>query len=325
MSLRRSFPRFKKILPDRITFGHDRPISDGHDEIHSLVLMPYRLLGDRINFMLPPFRELEKQLLKANIKVTFPAYVAFMLFFSCLGGVSVFAAFVVTGLVLGATFVAVFAAALVTGFSSAIIIFLALNVYPSVQVDTRRRILEEELPYVASHMAVLSRAGLPPEKIFKSMTQIEASGIRSVAAEEAENIIRDVHFLGCDIFTAMERRIRGSPSKKFVDYLDGFISVSRSGGELTNYFLASAKGFMDSARIAAKQLVETLGGLAEVYISVMVVFPLLIVVMLSVMGMVGGGIGGLRTVYIMQIVTYAIVPAVASVILVLLDNIMPPR
>jgi len=194
-----------------------------------------------------------------------------------------------------------------------------------MQAGTRKRLLDEELPYVASHMAVLSRSGLPPERILRSLTGVEAVGIRSVAAEEAANIVRDVHLMGLDVISATAQRMRTSPSRKFVDFLDGFVSVARSGGDLTNYFLASAKGFMDSARIAARQLIETLGGIAEAYVSLMVVFPLLIIVMLSIMNMIGGGIGGLSTLFLMQVVTYLAIPALGFIVLLLLDSVMPPR
>jgi len=178
---------------------------------------------------------------------------------------------------------------------------------------------------VASHMAVLSRSGLPPERILRSLTNVEAVGIRSVAAEEAANIDRDVHFMGMDVISAVERRMRTSPSRKFADFLDGFVSVARSGGDLTSYFLASAKGFMDSARIAARQLVETMGGLAEAYVSMMVVFPVLIIVMLSIMNMIGGGLGGFNTLFLMQMGTYLAIPMLALIMLLLLDSVMPPR
>jgi flagellar protein FlaJ len=137
--------------------------------------------------------------------------------------------------------------------------------------------------------------------------------------------VRDVSLLGYDVISAMRRCIQNSPSKRFVDFLDGFISVTRSGGDLTAYFLSSAKAFMEAARIAARQLVETLGGLAEAYVSMMVVFPLIVVIMLSVMGMIGGGLGGFSPVTVMEIVTYAVVPMMALILLLLLDSIMPPR
>jgi flagellar protein FlaJ len=294
-------------------------------ESQDLVLAPYRLMGDAVSRLLPLFKGLDKTLLKANMKVAFPAYVAFTVFYSAVGAASIFTPSLLLGLTLGATLKTALLVAFTLGSLSGIVIFAALYLYPSMQADTRKRILDEELPYVASHMAVLSKAGLPPERIFRSMAGVGSSGFRSVAAEEARNIVRDVSLLGYDVISAMRRCIQNSPSKRFVDFLDGFISVTRSGGDLTAYFLSSAKAFMEAARIAARQLVETLGGLAEAYVSMMVVFPLIVVIMLSVMGMIGGGLGGFSPVTVMEIVTYAVVPMMALILLLLLDSIMPPR
>jgi len=302
-----------------------RSATDSQDAMQDLVLAPYRLLGKHTDRLLPRMGELEKQLLRANIKIAFPAYVAFMLLFSALGGVTIFVSSFLIAFVLGATMVMSFVLALVLGLCCLLIVLGLLYVYPSMQAGTRKRLLDEELPYVASHMAVLSRSGLPPERILRSLTNVEAVGIRSVAAEEAANIDRDVHFMGLDVISAIERRMRTSPSRKFVGFLDGFVSVARSGGDLTSYFLSAAGGFMDQARIAARQLVETLGGLAEAYVSMMVVFPLLMIVMLSIMNMIGGGIGGFSTLFLMQLITYVGIPMMALIMLLLLDSVMPPR
>ena len=89
--------------------------------------------------------------------------------------------------------------------------------------------------------------------------------------------------------------------------------------------MATAKALMDSSRITARQLLDTLGGIAEAYISMMVVFPLLVIVMLSIMGMIGGNLGGFGILFLMQLMTYLAIPALALILLLLLDSIMPPR
>jgi flagellar protein FlaJ len=317
--------RFKQTKIGSKILSASKSAIDSQDAMQGLVLAPYRLLGQHTEKLLPRLGELEKQMLRANIKIAFPAYVAFMLLFSAVGGATIFISSFLIAFVLGATVVTSFLLAFVLGVSCLLIVLGLLYVYPSMQAGTRKRLLEEELPYVASHMSVLSRSGLPPERILRSLSDVEAVGIRSVAAEEAANIDRDVHYLGLDVISAIERRMRTSPSRRFVDYLDGFVSVARTGGDLTSYFLSAARGFMDQARIAARQLVETLGGLAEAYVSMMVVFPLLMIVMLSIMNMIGGGIGGFSTIFLMQLITYVGIPMMALIMLLLLDSVMPPR
>ena len=45
----------------------------------------------------------------------------------------------------------------------------------------------------------------------------------------------------------------------------------------------------------------------------------------SIMNMMGGGIGGFSTVFLMEVVTYLAIPALASIMLLLLDSVIPSR
>lgn len=294
--------------------------------VPDILLSPYRMVGDRIVRVLPLFEDLKGTLERARLKIAFPAYVAFMLFFSSVAAASAFTlTFILSFFLFYASLFWAVLLAVAFALLGGAIVLIFLYVYPSSLASSRRRLLEEELPYVASHMAVLSQAGLTPERMFHSLASIEAKGFKSVAAEEARDIVRDVYLLGFDVVSAMERCSRRSPSAAFSEFIDGMVGVTRSGGDLTKYFLNSAKGFMDSARIAARQLVETLGTLAEAYVSMMVVFPLIAIVMLAVMGVIGGTLGGVSILFVMYLIAYALLPVFAMMLLLLLDSIMPPR
>jgi len=286
-------------------------------------LYPYRLIGDKIIKVLPFFKDLKTALIKANIKVSFEAYIAFMLFFSSLAFFTIFILTFIFSLVIGFPILLSFMISIALSLLAGSITLIFLHVYPSIVASERKRILEEELPYLASHMAILAKAGLPPERIIRSLAAFE--GIKSVASEEAKNIIRDVDLLGIDIISAMEAERERSPLQSFSDFIDGVIGVSRSGGDLTSFFLSSAKAFMDSARISARKLVETLGTIAEAYVAILVVFPLIAVVMLAIMGIIGGNIAGLNIITLMQLIAYILTPFLSMIILLLLDGIMPKR
>lgn len=288
-------------------------------------LYPYRVIGDKIARLLPLFEDLRLALVKANMKVAFQAYVAFIIFFSSIAFFAVMIPALIIASILGAPMLLAALLSIALGLLAGSITFIALYFYPSTVVNERKRALEEELPYVASHMAVLAKAGLPPERIFRSLAMLEARGLKSAAAEEAKNIIRDVDLLGLDIISAMEAERERSPSPSFSDFIDGIIGVARSGGDLAGYFLSSAKAFMDSARISARKLVDTLGTIAEAYVAMLVVFPLVAIIMLAIMGIIGGSLGGFSITTIMYLISYILLPFLSMMILLLLDGIMPKR
>ena len=95
-----------------------------------------------------------------------------------------------------------------------------------------------------------------------------------------------------------------------------------SGGDLRSYLIDSTNTVMDYRRVAAKQLVEGLAAFAEIYVTLLVVFPLLIIVMFSVMALIGGGLGGLSVTTMMVLVTYLIIPLSAMAVMVMLDSML---
>jgi flagellar protein FlaJ len=312
MKILNKIQKLKESLPEESVLG-----------VPELLLYPYRIIGDKIFKVLPFFKDLKTALVKANIKVSFEAYVAFILFFSSMAFLITFTLTFIFALVIGFHILLSFMTSIALSLLASSITLIFLHAYPSMIAGERKRILEEELPYIASHMAILARAGLPPERIIRSLAALE--GIKSVASEEAKNIIRDVNLLGADIISAMEIEREKSPSQLFSDFIDGVIGVSRSGGDLTSFFLTSAKAFMDSARISARKLIETLGTIAEAYVAILIVFPLIGVVMLSIMGVIGGGIGGFNILTLIQLIVYILVPFLSMIILLMLDGIMPKR
>lgn len=282
----------------------------------------YRLLGDRIARYLPLFEDLRPNLLRSGRKISFEAYVSLTFFTAIIGfGAGFMLTFALT-LALGAALLGALILAAGIGLLGGALGFVVTYGYPSLAADGRKRQLDEDLPFSISQMAILSSAGLPPERIFRSVAELETS---SVLSDEARTIIRDVDLLGFDMLTAMQRARERSPSKYFADFLEGFIATTRSGGDLKKYLLSSAKDLMETRRILGKQLVDTLGMVAESYVSMLVVFPLILLIMFSVMGLVGGTIGGFSVFTVMALVTYVLVPLLAIAVIVLLDAMIPKR
>jgi flagellar protein FlaJ len=151
---------------------------------------------------------------------------------------------------------------------------------------------------------------------------LEDSATTPQVASEANEITRDIEVLGEDVITALEAERVRSPSKVFGEILEGFVATIRSGGSLVGYLQDSTRVVMDLRRVASKQLVEGLATFAEVYVTLMVVFPLLVIVMFSVMAIIGGGLGGFSTTMMMSLTTYLIIPFCGLAVIVMLDSML---
>jgi len=282
-------------------------------------LLAYRYLGIRIQKSLPYFQDLGQSLQKAALKISLQSYVSMMVLLS---GISVIVSFGVVGSL------AFFAGspiwlALLFGFGVSVLfgvmVFAILYGLPSLLSASRRKHMDLELPYVASHMSILAAAAIPPTRMFKLL---EDSVTTPEVASDANEIVRDVEILGNDIMTALETERERSPSTVFADLLEGLVATIRSGGNMKSYLLDATHTIMDLRRIAAKQLIESLGTFAEVYVTLLIVFPLLIIVMFSVMALIGGGLGGMSVTMMMSFVTYAIIPICGIAVVVMLDTML---
>jgi flagellar protein FlaJ len=96
-------------------------------------------------------------------------------------------------------------------------------------------------------------------------------------------IYRDVGFLGKDIISAIKANINRTPSEKFKEFLQGVIITVQSGGALKPYFMSKAEQYTRENRIASKQLLESLGIMAEAYVTAAVAGVLLIIIIIPLM------------------------------------------
>jgi flagellar protein FlaJ len=185
--------------------------------------------------------------------------------------------------------------------------------------------MDANLPLTANFMAVLASAGMPPERIFRSLANV---GDEFSIGEEIRRIIADIELLGLDLNAALKNGSLRSASRKFGAMLDGIVTTSHMGGDLASFLREESEKYKKVRVASMKSYLESLGGMAEVYVSFMIALPLALVVMLSIMSFLGGGasmIGNLDPQVILILVTFVITPAGVGILLLLIDSMTPPR
>jgi flagellar protein FlaJ len=285
----------------------------------------YRLLGERVDPVLPYFKDLEKSMRKAGMLISLHAYVSFLLFMTLVAFATSFSlAFIIGSIIyapLGIMGVGVaFSLSLAVGLIVAVITFAGIYSSPWIIASGRRAKIDQSLPFVFSYMAILSSAGMSPERIYRSMARNPTLG---VFAQEARIIIRDVDLLGHDILTAIDDAIERSPSPTYSEAFEGFIATVRAGGDLTKYLSTTALELMRTRRIRLKEFLDTLGMLAESEVAIFVAFPLILIIMLGIMSVLGGAFGPLSALAFMYIVVYLMVPLLAIMFILILEAVTP--
>jgi flagellar protein FlaJ len=204
---------------------------------------------------------------------------------------------------------------------------VALGVCLSVPIllaYSRARKIEASLPVIANFMSVLATSGMPPGNMVRSLARV--GGQFDVRAEAA-GIMRDMDLLGSDLDAALRNASERSPSKKFAALLDGMMATVHMGGDLAAYLRDQSTKYKNARVLTMKTFLENLGVIAEVYVTFMVAAPIMLIVMLSVMAFIGGGVavGNLDPKMLLNLLTFVVLPAGIAILIISVDTITPPR
>ncbi len=282
-----------------------------------LSVVSYRIFGKHIGFILPLVKDLDEDMKKAMMRTTIEKYASRMLFISLIGVVVTIGA---TLPILIRWLVPAYALAmsLALGIITGTFAFFIMYLYPSLVAGNRRRDIDKSLNFATQYMAILAGAEVTPEKIFKSML---TSDIDAVVKDEIGEVVKRIDIFGDDFYSALSARIKETPSKRFGDLMKGVLAVGSMGGDLRRYLHLQGKLFMRERKVDMKKQLEGLSITAEVYVSMGVVLPLILVIMLSTMSFIGGG--GINSVLYMMLTTFVLIPVASMVMLLLIDMSVP--
>ncbi|MEM2147015.1 MAG: type II secretion system F family protein [Candidatus Bathyarchaeia archaeon] len=288
----------------------------------SLQSLAYKLIGGKINRFLPLFQDLDTHLQRASLKTSFKVYISLTLFSTILITIAMLVSipcilmFIFNLPVLPAFLFGLGGSLFTVAFS-----VIGFYIYPVYRADKLQRELDDELAFATGYMSILANAGVSPEKIFHSLSNLP---MPLAISAEAKDVIRDVNLFGLDIISALERASKHTPSERFREVLEGFISTIHSGSNLAAYLREKSKQHMKLKRISLRKFSDTLSILSEFYVAILVTGPLLLIIMLAVMAMMGGGnLGPLGPDLLLNILTYIAIPIGSIMFLIILDAASP--
>lgn len=177
---------------------------------------------------------------------------------------------------------------------------------PQSLVNKRKKDIDSKLPMALAYIATMASADVPVETI---MHELGKSYEYGEIAKEARAISASSRLFGNDIVTALREESKYSPSLKFSEFLQGITSTVTSGGNLKDYFTIKAVQFQSELSTVIRANAESVGVLAESYVTVGVAFPLMLLVILGVMAALSPSGGGGLTL-VLYLVVLAIIPAI---------------
>jgi flagellar protein FlaJ len=128
--------------------------------------------------------------------------------------------------------------------------------------------INRELPFAALLFTLLAASGVT---IFESWKKLCNIDLLPTFQREAREIVRQVEVLGYDPLTVMHRRAERTKSKNYREFLLGYVSSVRSGGNVVNYLKSKLRSIFEVQSAAAIRSIERLSTLVEAYAVMLIV------------------------------------------------------
>ncbi|HDM36561.1 MAG TPA: hypothetical protein ENG09_04845 [Candidatus Syntrophoarchaeum butanivorans] len=195
-------------------------------------------------------------------------------------------------------------------------VYVFFYIYPSMVAGDRKSKIDKMLPHAVRFMYALSKGGANIIDILKALARNEVT--YGEVSKEAEMIVRYMEFFGYDLRTALLRVSEETPSDNFTELIDGLLTIIDSGGDMTRFLADKTMEYMQIAKIEQKGFLETLGLLAESYVTAFVAGPLFIIIIEVVMTLMGSG-----QMMALYAIIYMVIP-VGSLMFVMMIYLISP-
>ncbi len=167
-----------------------------------------------------------------------------------------------------------------------VVVLVAFLAYPSLKASIRSSDMEHELPFMAAYLTTVAKGRVTIVKAFERLANIN---ILPAAVREARRILRDIRLFGKDPLTAMEENAMHHPNRRYRDFILGYTSTVRSGGDIIHYLTSKTEGLFEARAAVVKGIADKIAMLTEAYVIVAVIMGLGFYIFFSVSSITPGG------------------------------------
>ncbi|MEM3069151.1 MAG: type II secretion system F family protein [Nitrososphaerales archaeon] len=198
------------------------------------------------------------------------------------------------------------------------IVFALGLIAPKLSQSSRASAIDNELPFVIGYITTLAGGGISP---FVTLERLSKVDLYPATAKEAKRILMDINVFGMDPISALDKAARYNPNKALSDFLGGYTSILKTGGDMVSFMESKLKDIFTYRTIKMKSVSELIGTFAEAYISIAVILGISFFVLFAVQALLGqGGGAGLTGVVIFSVI---FIPLVSALFIFMIHSIQP--
>ncbi len=254
--------------------------------------------------------QLREDIQKSNIVMSPEVLISLVLFFTIMSIVST-----ILGVYIIFAYRSIFGIILLP---IAPMVFALGLIAPKLSQSSRASAIDNELPFVIGYITTLAGGGISPLTTLERLSKVD---LYPATAKEAKRILMDIEVFGMDPISALDKAARYNPNRALSDFLGGYTSVLKTGGDIVSYMESKLKDIFTYRTIKTKSAAELIGTFAEVYISVTVILGISFFVLFAVQALLGqGGGASLSSVLIFSVI---FIPLVSALFIFMVHSIQP--
>ncbi len=262
-----------------------------------------------------PFADLGKDLKKGNVRFMLNTYLSMAMMSASIAflvGLMIFAVLIAFSL---SNFIYIFIPFALVG-----LVLAGFYLYPAGEADSIQKKISQELPFVTIHMAAIAGSDIEPTKIFKI---VATSSEYPNVGREIRKILTQINIYGYDLVTALKNVAALTSNRKLSELLSGLATNISTGGALKNYLEKKSENFLLDYRLERQQYADLAATFMDVYISILIAAPLVLMMMFIVMNVSGLGMGGLGITTLLTLSIFGII--IVNIIFIIVLNIKQPK
>jgi flagellar protein FlaJ len=196
---------------------------------------------------------------------------------------------------------------------------MAFYFYPSSEKSGINNLISQELPFATIHMSAIAGSNVEPTKMFKI---IASSKEYPTLGKELNKIMSQIEVYGYDLLTALKNTAKRTSNESFSELLNGIATNISSGGNLKDYLDKKSENFLADYKLERQRYNSMAELFMDVYISILITGPLIMMMLFIIMNIGKFSIGGL-SIETLLFLTSGIVVFANIIFIVILDIKQP--
>jgi flagellar protein FlaJ len=282
-----------------------------------LTAASYRLFGK----ITPRFTSFKQVYQQSGISRLYESYMTIMLFATLAAFASAFTAgALLHHLFFSLTLFQYLMAVLTFSFVISLAVPIMFISYPIIRRVQGRKEIEANLIYTTGYMGILSAGGIPIERMFERVAEVEQHPSISALAR---GLITNIKMFGYDVTTAIMQAAARSPSEAFSKLLLSIVNTVKTSGDLRSLLTFETERLLHAKREQLKKTLSTLTVLGEIYITTMILGPIVFIIMLTILSVMGNVSFGLSPAEQLNLIVFFGLPVLSALIIVILNGVLP--